>query len=405
MKKILSLLLVLAMACGLAGCGEAAPEPAEESVKPVAEELESPVVADASVEPAPPVEEEPFNWSYINPLTGETTEEDISQNRPIAVMLNNIKQALPQSGNSQADVLYEVPEEGGITRIMALYQDVTDVGTLGSIRSTRPYYVRLAVAADSILVHAGGSGAAYNLIKDYMYKYGMVDLDYLSKGTRTANIFYRDSGRLSAGYASEHTLFTNSDSIQQYLEEHADEIRLEHWEDYEFVHHFVEDATPINGQPAASLNVSFSGYKSTSFDYDTEAGVYKVSEFGSAYMDGTSGDQVSVENVIVILTDIEPLNDAKNHVAVYLTGTGYGYFACNGQYQKIIWQKEKAKNTYQFYDEEGNVVDLGIGKSFVCIVDKNRDITVDGTVLEKPSETDSPIDLADLDVLSDSEAE
>lgn len=387
MKKVLSLVLVLAMLLAMAGCATAQAEEPE----PVVEEDES--------EP----EEEAFDWSYINPLTGEATEEDISNNRPIAIMLNNIKQALPQYGNSQADVLYEVPEEGGITRIMALYQDVTDVGTIGTIRSTRPYYVRLAVAADSILVHAGGSTAAYNVIKDYMEKYGLVDLDYLSKGTRTADIFYRDSSRLASGYASEHTLFTTSDNIQTYLEEHSDEIRLEHKDDYEYVHYFVEDGTPANGDTAESINVSFSSYKGTTFTYDSEAGNYKVSEFDSAYVDGATGSQVSVENVVIIQTTIEALNDAKNHVAVHLTGTGSGYFACNGKYEKITWQKDKAKYTYQFYDEDGNVVDLGVGKTYVCIVGTERDITVDGVVLETPEDAEETEDLANFEVTDDSE--
>lgn len=404
MKKILSLLLVLAMSFSLIGCGNTAVESPATPEEPSVEELSVPTPEEEEEPEADSSADEPFDWSYINPLTGEATEEDISNKRPIAVMLNNIKQALPQAGNGQADVLYEVPEEGGITRIMALYQDISNVGTLGSIRSTRPYYVRLAVAADSILVHAGGSGAAYRQIQEYMYKYGMVDLDFLSKGTRTADIFYRDSGRLAAGYANEHTLFTTSESIQNYLTEHAEEIRLDHKEDYEHIHHFVEDATPVNGQEANSINVSFSGYKGTDFDYDEENGVYKVSQFGSGYMDSSSGNQVSVENVIVIQTTIEQLNDAKQHVAVYLTGTGSGYFACNGKYQKITWVKEKAKYAYRFYDEEGNEIDLGVGKSFVCIVDKNRDITVDGTVLEKPSDATEAVDLADSEVLSDDEA-
>ena len=37
-------------------------------------------------------------------------------------MLNNLKKAQPQLGNSQADIIYEVPAEGGITRMLAVYQ-------------------------------------------------------------------------------------------------------------------------------------------------------------------------------------------------------------------------------------------------------------------------------------------
>jgi hypothetical protein len=399
MKRLVSLLLVLAMVFALAGCA-AKEEPAVEL-----EELST--IADESIaEPEEEEPEEPEEIVYTNPLTGEVTEEDLSNNRPIAVMLNNIRQALPQHGNSQADILYEVPEEGGITRIMALYQDITNVGTLGSIRSTRPYYVRLAIGEDAILVHAGGSGAAYRQIQEYMEMYDMVDIDYLSNGTRAApEIFYRDSSRLEAGYANEHTLFTTSDSIQQYLEEHSDEISLTHRESYWNSHHFVEDATPANGLDAETIDVTFSGYKGTTFTYDEESGKYLVGEFGSAYVDGTTGNQVSVENVIVVQTTIEQMNDAKNHVAVYLTGSGTGYFACNGKYEKVTWLKKKAKHGYRFFDEEGNEISLGVGKSYICIVDKSRDITVDGEVLPKPDDAEEGTDLADGEVLSDEEAE
>jgi hypothetical protein len=130
-----------------------------------------------------------------------------------------------------------------------------------------------------------------------------------------------------------------------------------------------------------------------------------VGEFGSAYVDGTTGNQVGVENVIVIQTTIEQMNDAKNHVAVYLTGSGTGYFACNGKYEKVTWLKKKAKHGYRFFDEDGNEISLGVGKSYICIVDKSRDITVDGEVLPKPDDAEEGTDLADGEVLSDEEAE
>ena len=68
--------------------------------------------------------EESKKFKYINPLTGEGSEVDYSNKRPVAVMLNTIKQALPQSGNSKADILIEMAEEGGITRVMGIYQDI-----------------------------------------------------------------------------------------------------------------------------------------------------------------------------------------------------------------------------------------------------------------------------------------
>ena len=123
-------ILVLALSMLLlAGCGG---PPAAETTGP--EPTTAPV---QTTEPTPTPEPTP-ELKYVNPLTGEPTAEDLSGKRPIAIMLNNLKAALPQHGVSQADIIYEIPAEGGITRMLAVFQSVDGVGAIGSGRSARP---------------------------------------------------------------------------------------------------------------------------------------------------------------------------------------------------------------------------------------------------------------------------
>ena len=145
---LLALLLLLTTGCGK----KSAPTPAEEPETPPV--IEEPA-AEPEVEPLPDVP------TGTNPLTGLPIEPEYEQRRPVAVMLNNLKKAQPQLGNSQADIIYEVPAEGGITRMLAVYQSLEDVGSIGSIRSARPYYIELALGHDALYVHAGGSPEAY----------------------------------------------------------------------------------------------------------------------------------------------------------------------------------------------------------------------------------------------------
>ena len=56
-------------------------------------------------------------------LTGLDVPESEGRVRPIAVMLNNIKQGCPQSGIANAGVVYEAPVEGDITRLMGIFED------------------------------------------------------------------------------------------------------------------------------------------------------------------------------------------------------------------------------------------------------------------------------------------
>ena len=75
------------------------------------------------------------NYDIINPLTGQALDKDISGRRPFVFVLNNLRAALPQCAVSDADIIYEAPVEGGITRMLAVYQDITGIGNVGAIRS------------------------------------------------------------------------------------------------------------------------------------------------------------------------------------------------------------------------------------------------------------------------------
>ena len=100
----------------------------------------------------------------INDLTGMPMDEAKENNRPLAVMINNIDIAQPLMGVSQSDVMYECLAEGGITRIMACFKDPSGVAEIGSVRSARPYYIRIAQGMDAVYMHSGGSEDAYALL-------------------------------------------------------------------------------------------------------------------------------------------------------------------------------------------------------------------------------------------------
>lgn len=391
MKKLICTLLTLAMLLGLAGCTTTPTGSADASTDT------------AATEPAnqDDTKTEPTSGTGLpgnrNPLTGEETEKDISGNCPVAVMLNNIKQALPQSGNSKADFFFEIPEEGGITRIMALYQDITDVGTIGTVRSTRPYYVRLAVGHDAILTHCGGSNTAYYIIKKYMRNADFNDMDCLNKGTNCAySYFYRSQARLNAGYATEHTMYTDSDKIQDYLKNGKDDVRTKHKKNFDAGLRFAEDGTP-DGASATDVDVEMSQYKNTTFQYNADKNTYAVGQFGTGYTDEANGNkQVEVTNVLVILTDISVVKEStKGHLSVSTTGTGTGYYISGGKYIPITWKKDDVTSPQRFYDQDGNELKLSVGKTFECMIDKSRDVKIDGKVLEKPAdanENDNEVD-------------
>ena len=307
---------------------------------------------------------------YTNPLTGEATETDISQNRPVAIMLNNLKKALPQHGVAEADMIYEVCAEGGITRMMAVFQSVEGVGDLGSVRSSRPYYVELAAGLDAIYIHAGGSNGAYEAIRDH----GVFNIDGVN-GPYGGTMFWRDAQRRkTAGF--EHSLFTSDSRISDLLSGALAAKRQTHEEGYSLPLTFAQDGTPADGQTANTVRVKFSNNKTGVFTYDAAQGAYLVSQHGAPYVDGNTDEQVAVTNVLVVMTDISVIpKDKEGRLDVDLVGSGSGWFACGGKYVPITWSKASPTAPLTYSTADGQPLTLGVGSSYINIIDRDDPVT------------------------------
>ena len=88
--------------------------------------------------------------------TGEPITAAQAAGRPIAVMMPTDKIAQPSYGIGNAKILYEIMEEGEISRQMAIIDDWQGLAKIGNIRSCRLYYIPEAMEWDPILVHFGG---------------------------------------------------------------------------------------------------------------------------------------------------------------------------------------------------------------------------------------------------------
>ncbi|KKW04388.1 MAG: hypothetical protein UY37_C0003G0219, partial [Candidatus Beckwithbacteria bacterium GW2011_GWC2_49_11] len=120
--------------------------------------------------------------------------------RPLAVMIENHEESRPQSGLTDADIVYEAVAEGGITRFMGLYycQAAAYELILGPVRSARTYFLDWASEYNfPLYVHVGGAntpGPANALGQITTYGWSAAnDLNQFSIGFPT---FWRDYERL-----------------------------------------------------------------------------------------------------------------------------------------------------------------------------------------------------------------
>ena len=100
-------------------------------------------------------ERETKNGKVQSYLTGEWIEEERATRRPIAVMIPNNAPAMPQYGLSKAAIIYEAPVEGRITRLMGVFEDYDELDHIGPVRSSRDYFVYVAMGYQAIYCNWG----------------------------------------------------------------------------------------------------------------------------------------------------------------------------------------------------------------------------------------------------------
>jgi 3-oxoacyl-[acyl-carrier protein] reductase len=354
------LLLFLCALLLLTACG-AKPEPTPEPTP----------APTPTVTPVPTPTPEPTPSGPVNPLTGLPMSEDYVGKRPLAIMLSNIAEAQPQQGVGQADMIYEILAEGGITRMVAMFQEYGDMQLTGSVRSTRPYYLDIAQGHDAILFHAGGSTDAYLQIKNR----SVTALDCVN-GPYEGTLFWRDATR-RANNGFVHSVVTSGAKITEYFPKYS--FRTEHEEGYTPALTFVEDATPV-GEAVYELEVRFSGYKTAYFTYVEESKTYLVSQSLNGrsmapYTDGNNSEQQAFTNVLVLFAEGKVL-DNEGRLSVDLVGSGEGYFICGGKYIEITWEKASFAAPFVYKDADGKDVPLGIGRSYVCVLSSTGKPTV-----------------------------
>lgn len=297
--------------------------------------------------------------SKVNLLTGlEDMSEKGAGKRPVAIMVNNVEPAMPQYGVEAADVIFEIPVEGDLTRFMAMYADYTKVPEICPIRSCRYYFPVMSEGFDAFYVHWGMDPS----IEDHIN--GM-NLDRFDGMANPYDLFGRDQGRLDEGYSLEHTATFDGPKFTQILEK--EDYRLELNEGYkDSAFKFNKKVKPAGEDACTQVDLDF-GAQGSTFTYDAENDVYLKQINGMNQIDAKTQNQLGFTNLVVLETSIEVRPDG-NHKKIDIFGNdeSVGYYISNGTMKKIHWKKDGVKGRLKFFDEEGKEVKLNKGKTYIA---------------------------------------
>lgn len=285
------------------------------------------------------------------PLTGLTADGDISH-PVVMVMVNNHPKARPQTGLDRADIVFEVLAEGEITRFAAFYHSETE-GTVGPVRSVRPYYLDLAEGLNAVVAHAGGSPAA----KERYSQSGFPSLDGIAEDGK---YFTREDFR-----QAPHNLYT---SVEQLLQGASEQGFANRGPLPQLTFAATEE---VSGSTAANdIDIVYGPLYAVRYTYDTAAGHYTRWTQGEMHVDLETEQPLTMHNVLAIKASHRVL-DEQGRREVGLTGSGEGWLFQKGTVREIQW---KYVDGFPRPYADGQELPLVPGKTWVNVVPEDADV-------------------------------
>ncbi|MBI5794522.1 DUF3048 domain-containing protein [Candidatus Uhrbacteria bacterium] len=290
---------------------------------------------------------------YRHPLTGMSLYEPLQELPQVfAVMVDNHEEAWPPSGIDQAFLVIEAPVEAAIPRLLAFFDSKQVVEEIGPVRSARPYFLDWANELDALYAHVGGSNAALDAIASG----GTFDFNQYWWG----EYFWRAGNR----YAP-HNVFTSTALMNEFVALRTDagvapERLYDVW--------LFKDPEP--SQKESSVHVDFDGTIYTAdWEYDVERGVYLRFQSDAPHLTST-GVQITADNVAVVVTDIEVLDNVGRR-SVRTTGEGEAVVYQDGTMIEATWEKPSASERLKFYKRDsGEEILMNAGVTWIEVVDE-----------------------------------
>lgn len=363
---LFGLVLVLALTMGFAGCKkqQAVETTIQEETTAVQSETSSDTSDQTTLETDSKINDLEITGN-INILSGLEISDKVLNSRPFAIMVENTPDARPQSGLINADVVFEVVDEYGITRFVAVFSSY-DSDLVGPVRSARPYYAEIARSFDPVYVFWGTAPIFYKVIEN-------LGLDYLSplgdqSGNSSIAANFVDGNGVDSKRDSSRVAPHNAYMFTPKMKELASKQGYK-LEGGQSSFHFKLDAPEPDRGDISKITIDYSipQYKSL-FEYDSKNNNYVKSVAGSPSLDRESGEQIAVNNVIVMVTDIKNSGDSSGHMIVRTTQEGEAFYFFDGKVVEGTWSRSSALDPFTFKDKDGNVVLFNRGHTWVGVI-------------------------------------
>jgi hypothetical protein len=276
----------------------------------------------------------------------------VPQRPALAVKVDNYPDARPQSGLDKADVIFEEPVEGGITRYAAVFQ-CQEATSVGPVRSARNIDIGiLGQLGTPLLVHVGGIDPvlanidASPLVNVDLGANG--DIETHPAGREAPYDTYSSTAQM---WGTHPTMNTPPQSL------------------------FAYSAQPSSGSPVATVTIDFSGTSDVTWKYDATTGLFQRFYNGTTPDMLADGVQDSAANVIVQYVQISYgpwLENSEGGLEVqadlYPNASGQAEVFRNGVAIPGSWHRSTLGSPTQFVTASGSLITMQPGQSWVELV-------------------------------------
>jgi hypothetical protein len=289
------------------------------------------------------------------PLTDESPPGGRVPSRPaLAVKVDNLPAARPQYGLAGADVVYEEPVEGGLTRFIVIYQ-CRDAARIMPIRSARiidPEIVR-QFGAHPLFGYAGGIQPAV----DAVAASPLVDVG-IYHAPPTA--YRRDPTRTAPQnlYSSTSTLYEVG--VARNAPQQAPPPV------------FTYGPLPPGAAPAGQVHIPYP-FSDVTWTWESAAKTWSRSYGTSEPASQAEGGHVTAANVIVMTVVLFPSQYVEDPTGAHenlltLTGSGPTRIFRGGSVVSGTWNRPTVTATTRYLDAAGHVIPLSPGTTWVELV-------------------------------------
>ena len=320
-----------------------------ESESSVADEtLSSQMPSQSTTSVGPSELEVPSEPDFRMPLTGRplVSAGDIPNRPALAVKMPNNRKAMPQTGLNEADIVFELIINDGVTRFVAVFHSQGS-DPVGPIRSGRAQDVDILTNLDSpLFAWSGGNDGVTGVVNNS----SLVSLNYV-RGF--ADAYYRRDGRGGA----PHNLFSSTDALWSFT---PGDFALPP----QIFAYMLNGETAV-GDSASSIEVELDSIR-VRWDYDSTSGQYLRFQYGEPHMSELSG-QVWADNVVVLFVDYQRSPFDRNSPEAQTIGKGQALIFTDGVVRAGVWQRSSNADMWNLYADEtlSEPIGLSDGRTWV----------------------------------------